>query len=411
MSPPLRVSFAFSPGHEVPVGRLALDGNSVVFEYDSAFGNGLALNPTWRTAPGLVRPRDPRAFDGLHGVFGDSLPDAWGELLLERRLRHAERSTTELTVLDRLALVGREGRGALVYEPSQNEGSGLHELDLDRLAEETREILSGSADDVLYEIERLGGSSGGARPKVHVALDDSGHARADERATLPAGFTSWIVKFHGSVDRFDDIGPLEAAYAEAARVADIEMPRTRLIPAKHGPGYFATERFDRTAQGGRLHMLSVAGMLDVDWNLPSISYELLLDAVRGVTRDEQAVVQMFRRMAFNVLAGNRDDHTKQHAFLMDEHGVWRLSPAFDLTLAAGPGNEHYLTINGRGRDIERSDLLAVAQAQGINSRRAAEIIDGVATAVAKLPSIANEFGISRSTATELKTTIERQHSQ
>jgi serine/threonine-protein kinase HipA len=406
VSTPLRVSFAFSPDRQIPVGRLALDGNAVVFEYDPAFGHGLALNPTWRRAPGLVWPRDPRAFDGLHGVFGDSLPDAWGRLLLERRLRHAGRSTTELTVLERLALVGREGRGALVYEPSRDEASRLHELDLDQLAEQTRSILSGNTDDVLYEIEQLGGSSGGARPKVHVALDDAGRARADEGGDLPVGFTSWIVKFHGSVDRFDDIGPLEAAYAEAARVAGIEMPRTRLIPAKSGPGYFATERFDRKAQGGRLHMLSVAGMLDVDWNLPSISYELLLDAVRGVTRDEQAVVQMFRRMVFNVLAGNRDDHTKQHAFLMDERGVWRLSPAFDLTLASGPGNEHYLTINGRGRDIERNDLLAAAQAQSINTRRAAEIIDEVATAVAKLPSIANDFGVSKTTAKELKTTIE-----
>ena len=186
------------------------------------------------------------------------------------------------------------------------------------------------------------------------------------------------------------------------------MPRTRLIPAKGGPGYFATERFDREPEGGRLHMLSIAGMLDTDWMTPSIDYETLLAAVRGATRDERAVIEMFRRMAFNVLAINRDDHAKQHALLLSRDGAWRLSPAYDLTFTAGPGNEHYLSVNGRGRDITRGDLLAVAATQSIGAKRAGEIIDEVAEVVADLPSIARDFGVTRTTLTEVKRATEPQ---
>jgi serine/threonine-protein kinase HipA len=408
MTPTIDVAFAFSPGPRVPVGRLVVERNVAVFEYDAAFAaTRLSLNPAFGpVASGLLQPRDPRAFRGLHGVFADSLPDAWGELLIGRRLRRAGVAISSLTVLDRLALVGRRGRGALVYEPADNDEAALGALDLDRLANEAVEILEGHESAVLRELERLGGSSGGARPKVQVALDDAGHARGDDDA-LPAGFTSWIVKFRGSVDRVD-IGPLEAAYAEAARRAGVEMPRTQLIQASSGPGYFATERFDRAPQGRRIHMLSIAGMLDVDWTVPAIDYETLLDAVRGATRDEKAVVQMYRRMVFNVLAVNRDDHTKQHALLLDRDGAWRLSPAYDLTLAYGPGDEHYLTVNGRGRDITRDDLLAAAATQAISRRRASAIIDEVAAATAELPAIARGFEITRATLAELKDATSRQ---
>ncbi|HTD32450.1 MAG TPA: type II toxin-antitoxin system HipA family toxin [Candidatus Elarobacter sp.] len=408
MTSVLRVSLAFSPEAIVPVGRLALERNVAVFEYDGTFAaTGLSVNPVFGPVrPGLLRPRDPRAFRGLHGVFADSLPDAWGELLVGRRLRHAGVVVSSLTVLDRLALVGRRGRGALVYEPAQGDDTSAGKLDLDRLAGEAVEVMDGHESAVLRELERLGGSSGGARPKVQVALDDMGQARTDDDTHAP-GFTSWIVKFRGSVDRAD-IGPLEAAYAEAARRAGIDMPRTRLIASSSGPGYFATERFDRAPDGRRLHMLSVAGMLDADWTVPAIDYETLLGAVRGATHDEGAVLQMYRRMVFNVLALNRDDHTKQHALLLDRNGVWRLSPAYDLTFAYGPGNEHYLTVNRRGREITRRDLLAVAETQTISRRRADGVIAEVAEVVGQLPAIARDFGITQATFAELREATTRQ---
>ncbi|HMD01989.1 MAG TPA: HipA domain-containing protein, partial [Candidatus Baltobacteraceae bacterium] len=306
-----------------------------------------------------------------------------------------------------LAYVGRRGRGALVYEPSTDEATADREVNLDRLALEADEVLEGDENEVLRRLEELGGSSGGARPKVHVALDSAGRAFAGE-GNLPPGFTNWIVKFHASADRFVDIGPLETAYAEAARRAGIDMPRTRLISSLRGPGYFATERFDRGADGRRFHVLSVAAMLDADWTVPSIDYDSLLSVVRSVTRDEQAVLQMFRRMVFNVLALNRDDHTKQHAFILDHEGRWRLSPAYDLTLSSGPGNEHYLAVNGRARSITRRDILAVAGEQLIDAPRANAVLDEVAAAVALLPSIARDFGVTRATLAETKRATEDQ---
>ncbi|HEV3155979.1 MAG TPA: type II toxin-antitoxin system HipA family toxin [Candidatus Baltobacteraceae bacterium] len=405
----LSVALAFSPTVEVPVGRLALDGNAVIFEYHGGFAaSGLSLNPAFGLiGPGLLRARDPQSFRGLHGVFADSLPDAWGQLLMERRLRRTGIAIAALTVLDRLAWVGRRGRGALVYEPASDNAEEDSDVDLDQLMRDVHEVLEGDEATVLREMERLGGSSGGARPKVHVALDDSGHARSDDNE-LPPGYSSWIVKFRASVDRFADIGPLEAAYAQTARRAGITMPRTRLISSPSGPGYFATERFDRGPGGQRFHMLSIGGMLDADWSVPSIDYENLMEAVRRATRDEQAVTEIFRRMVFNVLAVNRDDHAKQHALLLGSDGAWHLSPAYDLTLAAGPGNEHYLAINGRGRDITQRDILAVAERQSIAARRAHSIIDEVATSVAALPSIANDFGVTRTTLDEIKRATEEQ---
>jgi serine/threonine-protein kinase HipA len=147
-------------------------------------------------------------------------------------------------------------------------------------------------------------------------------------------------------------------------------------------------------------------LLDADWTMPSIDYDGLLNAVRGATRDERAVLAMFRRMAFNVLALNRDDHAKQHALLLNRSGRWRLSPAYDLTFAAGPGNEHYLTVNGRGRDITRRDVLAVADAQSIAARVASSTIEQVATAVAELPAIASDYGVTQSTRAAVKDAIE-----
>jgi serine/threonine-protein kinase HipA len=402
MTPTLDIAFAFSPSEDIQVGRLALDGNSAVFEYDNAFSNsGLSLNPRFGAIePGLIRPSNPRAFEGIHGVFADSLPDAWGRLLLERTLRQSGVRIESLTILERLAYVGKRGRGALTFQPSAPIESEDRAVDLDLLAGEAGEVIEGDPSDVLAELARLGGSSGGARPKVQVALDDGGHARSDE-IDSPPGFTSWIVKFPSSIDRFPDIGPLEAAYAEAARRAGIDMPRTRLVPAKRGPAYFATERFDRSPKQNRIHMISIAGMLDADWTIPSIDYDNVLDAIRAATRDERDVGQMYRRMVFNVLASNRDDHAKQHALLMARDGRWRLSPAYDLTLASGPGNEHYLAVNGRGKNITRLDLLAVAGRQSIARQKANGLIDEVASVVATLPSIAADFGVSRATLAEL----------
>ncbi len=396
---PLRVSLAFG-SERIVVGRLALDSGEGVFEYARAFlGSGLALNPLF-PAPsvGLLRARNPRHFDGLHGVFADSLPDAWGELLVRRRAESNGIIYSNLTALDKLALVGSRGSGALVYEPEIPDAMAVDAIDLDALSSDATDIIEGRATDLLPALERLGGSSGGARPKVLVGLNSEGALIPGDRH-LPAGYEAWIVKFRSSRHDIEDIGPLEAAYAVMAREAGLDISETRLICTHNGqPGYFATKRFDRLANNTRVHMLSAAAVLDTRWDIPAIDYADLLKLTRRVTRNQADVERAFDRMVFNVLAHNRDDHAKQHAFLMDDTGVWRLSPPYDLTFSRGPGGEHYLAVNGRGGDDISFDAMAViGDNQGIAAKYIRETMDRVTSAVRRFPAIARDYGVGDAT--------------
>ncbi len=402
----LHVHLAFSPSEAVPVGRLALDRPGAVFEYDPSFiTGGLQLHPLTPPAPGLIAAREPRIFNGLHGVFADSLPDAWGDELVRRRCARAGIRFDSLTSLDRLTVVGKRGMGALVYRPDVLD-AGDDDIDFAVLAHEANEILEGRDSDVLPKLERLGGSSGGARPKVLVALNAAGHARAGVEE-IPDGYDGWLVKFPRARD-VKDIGPLEAAYARMARAAGIDVADHQLIAAgAKAPGYFASKRFDRGAGGVRRHFVSVAGVLDIDWTLPQIDYGTLLRLVRRVTRSQQDVEEMFRRMVFNVAAHNRDDHAKQHAFIYGDDRRWHLTQAYDLTYSSGPNGEHYLAINGDVADVGAAAILAVAENQDIKSRRAQAIVSDVLGAVGRFREFAGDFGVGKRTTATVRNAIER----
>ncbi len=402
----LAVSLAFGPTDRVALGRLALDRRGVAaFEYTRAFLDaGIPAQPLWPPpAPDVLFAKEPRVFDGLHGIFADSLPDAWGFEVMRRRAALRGIAYAELSPLDRLAIVGESGAGALVFTPDYSETtSGA--IDLDMLSDGALAVLDGIDTDVVEELAKLGGSSGGARPKVFIGRNESGHAIAGNTA-IPVGYDAWIVKFRGRYD-VADIGPLEAAYADMARAAGIDVMPTTLIASSRGPGYFATKRFDRGAANTRIHTLSVAALLEIDWNLPSIDYVALHHVVRHITSDQRAVEQMFRRMVFNVLAGNRDDHTKQHRFLMSRDGVWRLAPAYDLTPSSGPSGQHYLAVNGKGGSIESFDLLAVARAVRVKPAIARATIEDVRTAIARFPSFASAYGVSPSSIAVARAAME-----
>jgi serine/threonine-protein kinase HipA len=191
-----------------------------------------------------------------------------------------------------------------------------------------------------------------------------------------------------------------------ARAAGIDVSPTLLIPAAGGaPGYFATRRFDRTPGSGRVHVLSVAAILDLEWSQPTIDYAQLLSLVMSVTRDFRAVEQMYRRMVFNVLAVNRDDHTKQFAFLQAPVGEWMLAPAYDLTLSPGPGGEHYLAVNGKGKNITVDDMLGVAKTVGIKPARARAIIEHLRAAIAQFGTFARQYDVSKRTSADVRRLI------
>ena len=400
----LDVDLVLSSSTVVHVGRLAIDRPGAVFEYDAAFiASGFEIEPLAVPATGPIPAREPRVFNGLHGVFADSLPDAWGEELVRRRCRREGVAYDGLTSLDRLAIVGRRGMGALAYRPAVPDDGDVV-VDFDALAHGATEILEGRDSDLLPELERLGGSSGGARPKILVALDAAGNARAGDDE-IPDGFDGWLVKFRSSRD-VSDIGPLEAAYASMARAAGIDVPDHRLIPsATNAAGYFASKRFDRSPGGVRRHVLSVAGTLDIDWTIPQIDYGNLLRLVRRVTRSGAEVEQMLRRMVFNVIAHNRDDHAKQHAFVYGEDRRWHLAPAYDLSYSSGPNGQHYLAVAGEAVDIGPDAILETAAAQDVKRRRLSTIVADVLGAVERFPEFASDYGVSRRTIQEVQRAV------
>lgn len=387
------------------VGRVVMANGLAQLEWSDPYIAGQCrVSPVLYPAErGLIEARG-RDFDGLHGFLYDSLPDAWGALLMKRRVERLGTRWETLDPVDRLALVGEQGRGALVFAPATTPPADVEALDLAALAEQSRSILLGEDASLGDTLALLGGASGGARPKVHVGFGSEGQISVDDGESEPE-FEGWIVKFRALVDPID-IGPVEQAYATMARAAGITMAESRLLPASDGPGYFATRRFDRPAPGKRLHMLSLAGGVEAPPHAPSLDYDGFLRATMAITRDVRDVEEAFRRMVFNVLACNRDDHTRQHAYLMDQAGTWRLAPAYDLTFSGGPGGEHYFAIAGEGRAPTRAHVEEVGTTHGLAPKRIAQIIYEVGATAADWPAHAREAGVE-SSRTEISQRLER----
>lgn len=400
---PLSLALAFdSAKPPMPAGRVAMDGGLAQLEWSrEVLATKLPVAALYYPPePGLQAARG-RAFDGLQGFLADSLPEGWGRRLMRRRLERLGVDLATLSPLDQLALVGRHGRGALVYEPATTPAEDVETLDLDALAAEAAAILAGEEGTLADTLADLAGGSGGARPKVHVGFNAEGKVSVGE-GELPEGFIPWLVKFRAPNDP-DDIGPIEEAYADMAEAAGLVMSEHRLIPARQGPGYFATRRFDRTDGGGRLHMVSLAGAVEAPTEPGIVSYDTFLRATQAITRRKPDVEAAFRRMVFNILASNRDDHTRQHAYLMDAGGDWRLAPAYDLTYAPGPGGEHYLDIEGEGRNPTRAHVLRLGARHSLDAKAVAAMVEEVRAAVARWPAFGDAAGVTKASAKEIAT--------
>ena len=394
---PLSLALAFeADSAPLATGRLAMEGGLAQLEWSrEIIARRLTVSPVYYPPePGLMAART-RSFDGLHGFLADSLPDGWGHLLMRKRLAKLGVDIGALSPIERLALVGDQGRGALVFEPATTPAADVATLDLDALAHEATALLMGEEGGLADTLAALAGGSGGARPKVHVGFDGQGHISVGQ-GDVASGYAAWLVKFRAPSDP-SDIGPIEEAYACMATAAGVDMSAHQLLRAKSGPGYFATRRFDRPDGGRRLHMVSLAGAIEAPSSASS-SYDLFLRATRALTRRADDVAAAFRRMVFNVLACNRDDHTAQHAYLMDPTGEWRLAPAFDLTYAPGPGGEHYLDIEGEGRRPTRAQVTSLGTKHGLDAKRVTAVIEEVAAAVANWPGHAGIAGVTRNSA-------------
>ena len=353
------------------VGTLAMTADhKVAFQYDDEWlENGFSISPFSLPLKKQVFVPQKDYFDGLFGVFADSLPDNWGRVLLNRLLRSHKQNPDELTVLNRLAIVGKSGMGALTYYPENSFSEQQKPVNLDELAEECDKILNTEYSDKLDELYYLGGTSGGARPKIMTTVDGK----------------DWIIKFPAHVDR-KDAGKMEYDYSCCARQCGITMSETRLFPSDKCKGYFGIRRFDREADGKRAHMLTAAALLELDFEQPSLDYHSLMKLTKILTRDNKEDVEnMFRRMCFNVFAHNRDDHSKNFTYLYDEiNDQWRLSPAYDLTYSNTYYGEHTTTIDGNGRNPGRKELLAVGSAAGMRKNNCERIIDTIQACVSQM---------------------------
>lgn len=340
------------------VGTLAVSRDRrVAFEYDNEWlEDGFSISPlSLPLEKGVFLPKSYDPFEGLFGVFFDSLPDGWGRLLLDRLLMKKQINPVEVDALNRLAIVGSAAMGALEYSP-EHPLSGMEcDLSLDQIALECKKIFQMEQSDNLDEIFQLGGSSGGARPKVYYQMDEK----------------EWIVKFPSSTDQAD-IGEQEYRYSLCAKKCGIEMPETRLIPSRLTSGFFAVQRFDRREEK-KIHMISAGGILETSHRIPNLDYNILMNLTMKITADYSEIEKLYRQMCFNVFAHNRDDHSKNFSFLYDD-GKWRLSPAYDLTYSNSIGGEHATTINGNGKDPGLEDILAVAKAIKFDMTKAKKIV-------------------------------------
>jgi serine/threonine-protein kinase HipA len=389
----VKISLDFGSG-VIPVGRLASRDYKTYFEYDASFlKRGLEISPfRLKLMPGLSS-FDYSLFEGLPGVFNDSLPDGWGRLLFDRYARSQGILPSDVSPLERLAHVGSYGMGALVYEPDHSLGEKEGILSLDRLAEQAQEVMEGQSEDVLQLLLNLNGSSAGARPKALIGVDKDRQNICHGVRRLPEGYEPWLVKFANSLDG-SDAGAIEYVYAQLAKEAGIYMSDVHLFPAQHGAGYFAIKRFDRDGQK-RFHMHTACGLLHSDFRTPALDYEDLLALTSSLTRDIREVEKMFRLAVFNVMAHNRDDHSKNFSFLMDERGQWKLSPAYDLTFSSGPRMEQSTSVMGEGKNPSTTHLKKLGEEAGLSETAISIIIEQTKTSLSTWSEKAKEYGVSK----------------
>ena len=350
----------FANGLKVGILALTKD-NKIAFQYDETWlKKGFSISPFVLPLSNKVFIATSPYFRGLFGVFGDSLPDSYGELLLDRYLRQKQIDIGTFTCLDRLAYIGSSGMGMLEYVPSMNVPSFNGDIDFDLIQKECNSLLDSQKVENIDNLYSLGGSSGGARPKSLISFEGE----------------DYIVKFSSKFDP-KNIAEIEYNTMLLAKKCGINIPPIRLITTKTNNKYFLIKRFDR---GGskKIHMITASALLECDFRVPCLDYNDLIKLTAIITRNDNDVLEMYRRMVFNVLIDNQDDHAKNFSFIFDEQNkTYRLSPAYDLTPSKTYYLEHTTSINGKGKDITIDDLLAVASKNKIEIKKAKELIESI----------------------------------
>jgi len=416
----LNIQRTLSTGEIVSVGVLAQNKQGAFFQYDQTylkqFGN---LSPfTLQNDVQLqLAPQQPH--QGIHGVFGDSLPDGWGLLLQDRLFRQQDILPTQLTAMDRLAFVGDQGMGALSFTPisafSSEENTTLDIATLGLEAQtlfdqSVSEELESKTQQVLATLVAVG-SSGGARPKaqIYMPAGDTNYCRTYAKA----GDEAWLIKFTSkNLDLGHEEGLCEAVYLQMAEQAKCQPPAWQLIKAPENSGakaWLAVKRFDYIPNingAGRLHMHSACGLLDADFRSPSLDYLDLIKMSRQLCKSPAAGQLQFRRAIFNLFAANQDDHSKNWGFLQLDNGSWQLAPFYDVTFSPHPLNEHATAFGGYGKKPPLATMKKLAASAGFASwKEAQQSIKEVVEAISHFKHLAQQQGISKTTISQIEKTL------
>ncbi len=419
-------------GRTIGAVSLAKDETFAAFEYDPAFArSGIEVSPlTMPLARRVYRfPELSReTFYGLPGLLADSLPDKFGNALIDAWLATQGRQPGSLNALERLCYTGERGMGALEFVPTIGpRARQAKQVQIDALVELASEVLShrnalhasfvdANREKALADILRVGTSAGGARAKAVIAWNPASDEVRSGQVPADEGFEYWLLKFDGVRGNRDKeledpqgYGVVEYAYSLMAKACGIEMSECRLFE-EDGRQHFATRRFDRLPSGAKLHMQSLCALAHYDFNLAgAYSYEQALLAIRRLGLPMRDIEQQFRRMVFNIVARNQDDHVKNIAFLMDKSGNWSLSPAFDTTYSYNPTGRwtasHQMTLNGKRDAFTLADFKACAKAASMKRGRAEAIIGEVQQVVSRWRDYAQAAGVPTPWRKQIQATL------
>ena len=423
----LNVIRTLSSGKKTLVGVLAQNRNGVYFQYEAEylrqFGN---LSPFFLESESSLQEAPKVPHGGLHGVFGDCLPDGWGLLLQDRIFRKKGIMPHQVTGLDRLAFVGHRGMGALSFEPESPYSQEDHQVSLATLGMEAQAIFDGQTEEVLSSLVAAG-SSGGARPKAQLFFSPGEYTNC--RTYAEKGDEAWLVKFTSkNLSLGHEEGVCEAAYLTLAKLANLESPEWKLLDAPKESGakaWLALKRFDwvysdnclekRRSQdlpSGRKHMHSICGLLDADFRMPTLDYQDLIKASRQLCKSPAVGQLQFRRAMFNLFASNQDDHTKNWAFLQNDDGQWNPAPFYDVTFSPHPFNEHATSFMGYGNKPPLKAIQALAVKAGFkNWNVAQQTIQEVVDVIRGFPLVAKELGVSKDTVNMIETVLEQRRKE
>ena len=405
------------------IGAVSLEDGAdyAAFQYTPEFAaSGIEISPITMPLGNQVQvfstlPRN--TFHGLPGLLADSLPDKFGNALIDAWLAAQGRTPASFNPVERLCYTGARGMGALEFVPAIGPAvQPAKKINVDALVQLASDVLGRRGDfaasfadakraNALQDILRVGTSAGGARAKAVIAWNRTTNEVRSGQIATDAGFDYWLLKFDGVAGNQDKeledpqgYGVIEYAYSLMAQAAGVSMSESRLLE-ENGRRHFMTRRFDRTAGGAKLHAQSLCALAHYDFNAPgAYAYEQAFLAIRTLGLPMAAVEQQFRRMVFNLIARNQDDHVKNIAFLMDQQGNWSLSPAFDMTYSYNPSGawtaQHQMTINGKRDGFTMEDLRACAKNALMKRGRAGAIIEEVRAAVAQWPAIAERARVA-----------------